>query len=421
MNDEKEQALSLRANIVWNTAGNFIYLFCQWLLTYVVVKSLGFASAGVFSLAMTVANSFSVVATYTMRNFQTSDVEDVFCDRAYINSRILTCSIAFVCCVCFSLVNDYGFYVSACISVYMIFKISEALSDVYQGILQKSMRLDYVGISFVVKGIATLLLFYAAIKLTGSLLFAICALAVCSFLIVLVFDRKHALEFAKKATPARNATKDLLIACLPIAIYGFLLNVVGQAPRYFIESLLGDQALGFYASVAMPVVIVQVSASFIFSPLVTPLAASVSANEYRRYFAMIAKVLFFIALLAVFAFFAAFTVGNPILVLFFGNEISDYANLLGPLVGCSIATAIVWFLSAVLVIQRDMKSLVLLSAIACAIVIIGCVPAINSWGMNGASCVQIIALGFFSVGCLARILFYARTAKSHGANPILRR
>lgn len=46
---------SLRNNIFWNTAGNIIYLICQWLLSVVVVRISGsYADAGVLTLVTSI-------------------------------------------------------------------------------------------------------------------------------------------------------------------------------------------------------------------------------------------------------------------------------------------------------------------------------------------------------------------------------
>ena len=43
--------LSVKQNMLWNTAGSMVYLVCQWLITVFVVRlSDGYDAAGVLSL-----------------------------------------------------------------------------------------------------------------------------------------------------------------------------------------------------------------------------------------------------------------------------------------------------------------------------------------------------------------------------------
>jgi O-antigen/teichoic acid export membrane protein len=400
------EPLSVRSNIVWNAMGNFIYLFVQWILTYVVVRVLGFADAGVFSLAMTVAGVFAVVATYGMRSYQASDVEGQHSFKIYLCSRVITCIVALALCLVFTAVNGYSPYVFLCISAYMLFKVLEAISDVYQGLLQKEMRLDYVGKSYLVKGAAILVVFLAAVMVFRSLLVAICTMSVVMVLVIVLYERRRAALFEKKmaGTPddssLRKGVRLLLATCLPLALYGLFFTIMGQAPRYFIEMLLGEEALGYYASIAMPVVIIQVSGSFIFSPLVTPMAQSLSDGDRIGFLSMVKKVVLFIVVLAVISVVLGILFGDSVLVWAFGSEIAPYTYLLMPLVACAIFTCLGWFLASVLTVMRVLKTLLIVSGASMAIVLCGCVPFIQQWGMNGASFILVIALVFFSLVCM---------------------
>lgn len=401
-----EKKIGIKAGIVWNTVGNFIYLFSQWLLTYVVVRALGYESAGIFSLSMALANSFFGIAAYTMRNYQTSDVEGRYSANTYIKSRYFTCAAFIVICFIYALVNGYDSYALACIGVYAIFKVTEALSDVYQGILQLRFRLDYVGISFAIKGIAEFIFFLIAILVVRDLLVALVVLTITSFAIVLGFDYRKACSGRNLGLTSFQAVKSLLIACLPMAIYGLLFNATGQIPRLFIESSLGAEALGYYTSVAMPVVIVQVSASFVFSPLVTPLAQYLHDGNNAQFTSMMKKVLLSIAVISVVSIVGFVLLGDWLLVLLFGESIAPYTYLLLPLVICTILTALAWFVASVVTILRNLNILVVLSAIGLGIVILGGKPFIDMFGMNGASFILAIALGVFTIGCsisIARI------------------
>lgn len=400
------EPLSVRSNIVWNAMGSFIYLFAQWILTYVVVKVLGFTDAGIFSLAMTVAGVFSVVATYGMRSYQASDVEGQHSFGIYLRSRVITCILSLALCMVFTAVNGYSFYVFLCISAYMGFKVLEALSDVYQGLLQKEMRLDYVGKSYLVKGIAILAAFLVVVVIFRSLLASICMMSIVMALVIVFYERRRAALFEEEVKGAldysslRKSVALLLVTCLPLALYGLFFTIMGQAPRYFIEMLLGEEALGYYASIAMPVVIIQVSGSFIFSPLVTPMAKSLAENNRPAFLSLVKKVIVFIAGLAIVSAALGALFGDSVLIWAFGAEIGPYTYLLMPLVACAILTCLGWFLASVLTVMRALKTLLVASGISMAVVLCGCIPFINQWGMNGASFILVIALVFFSLVCM---------------------
>lgn len=403
-----EQPLSTRANMVWNSIGNFIYLFSQWLLTYVVVRVLGYENAGFFSLAMTLGTSFYCIALYTMRNFQTSDIKNEYTPRTYLWSRYLTCTLSVIVSAVFSILNGYEPYTLLCIVVYTLFKSSEALADVYYGIMQKKLRMDYIGISFAAKGIAEFLVFLIVVVITHNLLSAIASLVMISFAIVFLYDRRMALLNVDQGDATWATVKALLIVCLPIAVYGFLFNTSAQLPRYFIELTLGAEQLGYYTSIAMPVVIVQVFANFIFAPLITPMAQHLHDGNRSEFNRMLWRTIIAITLISIAAFVGFGLFGNWFLIVLFGDSIAPYTYLLNPLILCTILTALAWFLSAVVTVLRRLKTLLALSSVMFVMITAGSVPFINQFGLNGGSFILALALAIFVTGCAASIFRASR-------------
>lgn len=403
------EPLSIRSNMIWNSAGSIVYLFSQWLLTYLVVRVLGYGEAGVFSLAITIGGSLASIALYSIRNYQVSDVEGRFSDGVYLVARALTSALSLVACAVFVLVNDYELMTTLCVIAYMLFKISEAWSDVYQGMLQRRMRLDYVGRSFVLKGVAEPIVFFVLLLTTRNLLLAMACLCATSFALVAFYDRRRAWSVAADAPAATlrsslSYVKPLLATCLPLAVFGLLFNTMGQAPRYFLEAQMGATVLGVYASVAMPVVVVQVSASFVFAPLTTPLASYLQAGDVARFHSLIKKVLIILGGLSIVSIVGFALFGDWLLMLLFGSSIDGYQFLLMPLVVCSILVALSWFLSTVLVVIRKLGTLLAMSAISFLVVVAGSVPFIRALGMNGATFVFIAALSLFILGSAAALL-----------------
>lgn len=416
---QDEKRLSITESIAWNSIGNFVYLFAQWLLTYIVVRLLGYESAGILSLAISVGTSFSTVALYTMRNYQTSDIDEAYSACDYVSSRFFTCGLSLLLCVLFTFANSYDAYMCACIIMFMLFKVSEAMSDVFQGILQKRNRMDYVGISFALRGIVCLVLFATAILIFNDLLSAITLLCVSSFALVFLYDYQHAKVDLNGGSKSIQSIKSLLIVCFPVAMYGILINTGAQLPRYFIELLMGAEQLGYYTSVAMPVVIVQVAANFIFAPLVTPLAVNLNRGNYKGFLKLVIRTLIFIGALAALSFIGFAVAGEWLLVLLFGDSINTYVYLLNPLILCVVLTALAWFLGTILTILRQLKALLVSSAVMFAIAAFGSIPFIESFGLNGATFVLICALIIF-IFCssLPIAIYFRRVNNGYSGNSV---
>lgn len=408
MEESLDNGLSIKKNLIWNSVGNLIYLGTQWLFTYIVTILLGFAEAGVYALAVSVCSTFYTIASYSMRNYQASDIERRYTDSEYTASRIVTSIIALIGCGVTVLFNRYDLESASCIMVFMLFKLTEAVSDVYQGSIQLRSRMDYIGVSFAFRGIATLVTFIVLLVSTKSLVLALVGVTLASSFIVFLYDRNKAHGLAYNSSISLGNILSLLKACFPTAAYGLLFAAAGQLPRMAIESTAGTEALGFYSSIAMPVSIIQISASFLFAPFVTPLAESLEKGDTDSFFSIIWKVVLGMAAVALVGLLGVAICGDWFYGLLFGEKIAPYVSLAAPLAICSVLVALGWFLATVVTVMRDLNLLMGFSSIMFAVIAIGSTWSIQQYGLNGATTVYIIGLLIFCTGCTVSISRYAR-------------
>mgnify|MGYP007101884728 CR=1 FL=1 len=151
-----EKRLSVQRNTLYNTVGSFFYLFCQWLLTLLVVRLSGYEAAGDFSLAMSNTNVLFTLATFGLQHYVISDRDNHFSPDTYLTTRLATCAAAFLLCVAVTLAaGHYTTRQTACILLYMVYKVGEALTDMLQAFEYKAERMDFALVSFVLRGIGS--------------------------------------------------------------------------------------------------------------------------------------------------------------------------------------------------------------------------------------------------------------------------
>lgn len=384
--------------MLWNTVGNFSYLIVQWFLTYLTTRLAGYTAAGIFSLATSVCGTFYSIAQYTMRSYQVSDIKSRYSDADYLVSRVLTSAFATSACLLLVSARGYSLEVSLCIMVYMLFKVTEAFSDVCQGFLQKAMRMDYIGKAYLIKSGIELLVFSAALKLSGNLTIAIIALAVSSASVLLTYERSVTAIFFVRGSAILRQVLSLLRDCFPLAVFGLMLTAIGQLPRFYLEAQLGTEMLGYYATVAIPITVIQVAANYIFVPLTTPMALYYEQGKFDAFVRLFVKVSLIVAAIALLALAAYALFGEQFLLLLFGKSILPYVGLGSPLVICGILTAYVWFISNTLTVLRRLKTLVLLCVPCLLSEVLLHAGLIERFGPNGASYLLIIALILFLLG-----------------------
>lgn len=411
----QNKPLSLKKNMMWNAIGSTVYLACQWLCTMLAVRLSpnDLTNAGLLSLAMSVAAIFVCVATFSMRAFQVSDDQFEYADGVYIAARLGLFVAALMAAAMFAFINPYTHIQRAAISLYMLFKISEALSDVLGGAAQRRERMDIEGKSFILRGVLGTLAFGFTLYWTGSMLWAMVAMAAACYLVVLLYQASHTRAYCDiRPLMDKARVTSLIRACTLLFIGSILYNSIVSVPRLFLESIHGADALAIYASVATPTLLVQMLCAYIYNPLLTrftKLYRDGNREAFSRLMLIcIGVMLVVVALALVVAYFlGAFGIG-----LLYGKEMVPYKDLLYLMILNTGLTAAMWFLSTIAIVIRRIKGLIVASVLGMVLCCLLSALLIPSLSMDGASLSGILAqaaeVGVLGV-YLAKVLKGAKT------------
>lgn len=387
----------MRKNVIWNTTGSIFYCICQWLITIIVVRVSTYENAGYLSLAMSTSSSFSAISLFSMRNFQASDVRREYTSDIYIGSRILTCLSAFFFCILLSLWGN-SLYQILCIGMFMLIRVAEAIVDVMHGIDQKYERYDYIGKSYIYRGFATVISFAFVQIYTEELALSLFSIAVLNLFIALFYDcrRTYGLEKFRPNIKSGKVGR-LLWKCTPVVIFTFIFSLETLLPKNLLQQKFGADELGIYSSIASPTLVVQVFASVVFTPFLPAISQIYVNGDLTKYRKVLYKVYLLLAGLGGIVTVGALLFGRLGLRLLIGGDILKYYDLFLPIVWCTILTAVIWVLSAIITAMRKMN--VLLAGIAADFLL--CLLSMNyfvdNYGKNGVSYVQIFLFGVFIV------------------------
>lgn len=385
---------STLANIFYNSFGTMFYYGCQWLTTILIVRLSGYQDAGNYSLAMTFTAAFAIFALFNTRQYQVSDVRGEYSDKTYIVSRYIAMALAFLVCFIGLLFNSYTVFQWLVILFYMLFKCGEAWVDVYHGICQKNGRMDFICYSFLARGILMLAGFCGVIYLTGNLLFGILAMTAATFLVIFFYDRHMAMQFVPEGDKADfGALKTLMVILVPLVIVAVTNNLSISLPKYFLERYFDETVLGYYSSVATPSMIVQVGASTIFVPLITPLADKLLAGDKKGFAGILKKVFLAFVLLSVLAVAASFLLGEWFLVLVFGEEIRPYTYLFVPIITTTLLISINACLFPVCTVFREIGGQLLVGIAGILSSLIASMILVKRYCMDGVVLALLITLG----------------------------
>lgn len=363
----------IKKNMLYNSVGTSIYLGLQWLITILVARISGYEYTGILTLAMSLSNIIFAISAFGMRNYQSSDINNKFDNNTYKISRVVTCLLGITVCAVILVFSNYSFYTKCTIFIYILFKISEAIVDVLHGAEQKVWRMDIIGKSFGLRGIVSFVTFIITLVFTSDLFLSVLLMAISVYLIIVFFDIPNYKKIFKDEKIAKLDYKSigkLLLICLPLTIFTFLSTGLQAYPKFILESVTSSEMLGIYSSIATPVLIIQVAASFIFNPLITLFGELYVRRDKKEIVKLAVKIIAFIILLGLFAFIGSIFLGKFALHLLYEDTLDLYSYLLNYSIITMIITTLVTFVNVLLTVIRDFKTLLIGNLIGLVITVI---------------------------------------------------
>lgn len=405
--DTLPEQLSVKANMLWNSVGSMTYLACQWLITIIVVRLASgvFDDAGVLSLAMSVVGIFSTFAEYKMGTYQISDVKRENTVGEYMGFRCLTLAGAFVVCSVYSVFTCSPTALLT-IALYYAYKAVGLLIDVLHGVDQVNRRMDYIGKSFMLQGVSTLLAFVAVYGATQNLNLAIVSMLMAAAAVLALFDLPHCQRFERvKLGISWKKTSSFLRTSLPAVIASVAASAIFTIPKQYLAVEFGDASLGIYASVAAPALVIQMGAQYLYRPLLDIFPALYFDGNRQAFIALLGKTIAgIIGITAVCAVVLQF-IGAWALGLLFGATIAPYVYLLQPIILTTAATAFLWFFGDLLITLRRFWANFAGNVIAFLTVIPLTFWCVNTWDMNGVS---FAGAGACAIGVLVLLVALVR-------------
>ena len=264
-----------RDSYIWNMIGSFLMAFQSVIMLMILTRTVGIIEAGIFTIANANANLSLNIGKYGMRNFQVSDIKEEFSFTEYKVSRFITSLLM----ICFALIftsfsaytSHYTFRKFSIILSMCIFKVVDAIEDIYLGMYQKLGRLDIASKIMSFRLILTILFFAFSIIITYDLLFSLILSIFFTSILLFIFimlTKNKVLNNAKDNSKINIEKVFLLLKqCFPLFVAAFLSFYIGNAPKYAIDSQLNDTLQACYGFISMPVFVIGLLNNFIFNPL----------------------------------------------------------------------------------------------------------------------------------------------------------
>lgn len=410
--ERKTEPLSIKANALWNSIGSIFYLGCQWLVTVlVVVLSSDYTNSGVLAFVMGTGVVFSAIAVYSIRPYQVSDLDKEYSNANYIAFRLITNGAGVVIFMVYTLLISGEPDMILTTFLYLLFKVDECFADVLYGIYQSNYRMDYIGVSQLVRGVLSLAGFSVGLVLTDNINIAIVAMLALCMIVTIIYDLPHASLFGS-VIPSISSKQALTLAreCFFGMLACTLIGWISTIARQYLGLVEGDEALGIYAALAAPAVLVQVAANYLYSPFLRELAktARQGRSAFLKKFLSILLMLFVLIVALV---MICIPIGSFALPLIYGDSISDHVYVFSWVLVATGALGVLYYFYNTLITLRLFTIVLLMAAISLGVALVTSFAFTPAFGMNAVNYSIISGACVGVVTSFAGILFYSRTLK----------
>ena len=379
-----------RSAFLWNMMSSGLLAVQAVIVMMLLTRTIGVEDAGVFSFAHSNANLMFFIGEFGCRRFQASDVKEKYSPGEYYAYRSLSCVLMIVALLIFC-VNAYvsGEYtVAKTLTVFFVGMclVVQALSDGHEANMQQKGRLDIAAKGAFARTMSLILAYFIGIFLTKSLVIS-SVLAFCMALVTfLTTTFRFSADFGSRR-PVYNlqSIRTLFIAVLPIFLTLFLNNYIGNAPKYAIDSTLGDEIQAIYGFLFMPTYAISVACGFIFNPIIvkySTLWVDGNIKEFRR---LVFRQMILVGGLTLIALAGGFLLGIPVLSAIFGTSLVGYRTELCILIIGGGMYAFCVFFTTVTTIMRRQNTLLVGYVIAAAAMLLFSKKIIVAYGLMGAA------------------------------------
>lgn len=408
---------TLRTNFLWNASGNGVFALCQWgtLIVFAKLGSPALVGQVVYGLAL--AAPLFVIAGMQLRSVQATDADDRHTLGQYIGLRVLTTTAALTIAVLIAAFMWAGGRQSALIVLFWaLSKVVDSGSDCLYGLFQQSERMDYVGVSFSLRGLLSVASVAILFRVSRSAPLALAGLVASWGAVFALFDipvarnllsrRKHIPNESGKVAQTlrpvltRRQLAPLCLEAAPLGIVAFLLTMQTQIPRYVVAGVLHTRELGLFSAAAYLTFVGAMLVNALGAPACVRLAQYHVSGNSSAFRTLLTKLLLVAAALGVAGIVVSAVAGGRILTLLYTNEYARMASVLTILCVGSAFSFVASFLGYGMTSLRRYRIQVPIFVVVVLITLLGCYWLTARYGLMGT------AIGILA-GNLAQLLMSA--------------
>lgn len=318
-----------RATFFWNAFGAVMNSFQTMLLLLIITRFGNDTDSGIFVMAYAVGNLMLNIGKYGVRHYQVTDISEKQGLKDYVKARYASMTFMMIAIGAYLLVKiffyDYSVKKTVVILMICLVKAIEAFEDVFHGRMQQKGRLDVAGRILGIRLMLFIVGYAAFYIVTGNLILTTFINLVLTLVIAIIMNGSVMHEFSDDN---REDTKEnvgrILIECLPLCACMCLNMYIANAPKYAIDTVVSDEVQTKFNIIFMPVFIIALLTNFIFQPFLKGVGEMWAEERVMDLAKSTVKFTVLIVIMDLIITFVGSYIGNPVLGMVYGVDLSDY-------------------------------------------------------------------------------------------------
>lgn len=342
---------NLKKNFIWNIIGLTLYGIVSLFLMIIVKHINGLKISGIFSYAYSICTLFYFISLYYSRTYQIANYNNSKNFNQFLTFRLTSSLLSFVLIFIFSLVSGFDKNKIFIILHLMLFRVLDAISDTFYGYVQEKNELYKVGISYTLKSVLSILLFFIIDYYTKNIYLSIVSMNMVNLLFLIFYDINNYKKLCSdKFKFDFSNTKLILKESLPIFLFSFISSYLANAEKYVIVYFTTDEIQSIFAILIMPATVLSLVGCYLINPFINKLNELNKNKEYKKFNMLTVKILVALLLLGILGTLFCYLWGIPILNLIYKINLDKYRFELAIIIIASIMCAGSMILSNILTI-----------------------------------------------------------------------
>jgi O-antigen/teichoic acid export membrane protein len=370
--------------------GHAIYALCSWLILIVLARLGNAASVGRFALALAVATPILLFANLYLSAVQATDTTRNHPFSRYLALRLLTSAGALTLIVAIAVLCRFPPETALLIGIVGLAKAFDAVADIFLGLFQQRERLDLMATTLLINGVLSLTALFSAMAVTqdihiAALGFAAGSLGAAGWAWIHGARLLRAKGESVWGVWRPNAVRELALQALPLGFTSLRMTLYLSIPRYFIPYVLGDDALGIFATLTT----LSLGAGVVVTALCNSTAVQLSHNwafgDIRCFLRATRRLCVMSVAIGTTQVIGTLFFGKLLLTVLLPPEYAVRTDLLLWLTLIATLLFLVAALESALIAARAAASQIQIHIISSTVLFLSCAGLIPRFGLIGAA------------------------------------